>query len=50
MSTERPKPSETALLADFLTAISMTASGSLPLPVVEAIAQREDDRAQKAGR
>lgn len=50
MNSERPEPSETALLADFLTALSMTASGDLPMPVVEAIAQREDDRAQKAGR
>lgn len=50
MSQERPGQSETELLADFLTALSIQASGELPLPMVEAIAQRADDREQKAGR
>lgn len=49
-----PEPNQTALLADFLTAQAMLATGVYPMPVAEAIAQREDDRAgdraREAGR
>jgi hypothetical protein len=40
-----PEPNQTAQLADFLTALTMKASGVYPMPVVEAIAQRADARA-----
>lgn len=43
-----PEPNQTALLADFLTAVTMTTTGVYPMPVVEAIAQRDDDRADRA--
>lgn len=39
-----PEQSQTAQLADFLTVLSMQASGVYPTAVVEAIAQRADAR------
>lgn len=40
----QPKPNQTALLADFLTVMSMWGSGEWPMPVVEAVAERADAR------
>ena len=44
MSQTDPNPTEVERAADFLQTLAMSVTGQYPMPVVEAIAQRADER------
>ena len=45
-----PEPCQTERLADFLTLLTLLVAGVYPAPVIEAIAQRADDREAREAR